>query len=123
VRAIGARPVVLLLPEIWQVDVYNDPALRRRLRAAGAEFRRPQRILRAALEADGVQVIDALPALARASRRGGRVFYPEWRHLNARGHAVVARLLAARLGLGRPEPERQASSSARSVGRRGSGSA
>lgn len=134
-RAIGARPVVLLLPELWQVEVYNDRAWRGRLRAIGAEFRRPQRILRDALEADGVEVIDALPALARASRGGwesGRhTYYREWRHLNARGHAVLADLLAARLGIerdardesgesGEGAPEaRQTSSSESSVGRRG----
>ncbi len=132
-RAIGARPVVLLLPELWQVEVYNDRAWRRRLREVGVEFRRPQRILRDALEADGVEVIDALPALARASRGGwetGRhTYYREWRHLNARGHAVLAELLAARLGIERDGERdargeggasaRQTSSSESSVGRRG----
>ncbi|MEW6269111.1 MAG: SGNH/GDSL hydrolase family protein [Thermodesulfobacteriota bacterium] len=102
-RAIGAQPVVLIIPELWQVEVYNDPALRRRLADAGADFRRPQRVLRAAMEDAGIELIDALPALARASRhlarRGEHTYYSEWRHLNANGHAVLARLLAARLGV------------------------
>ncbi|HEY8515359.1 MAG TPA: SGNH/GDSL hydrolase family protein [Candidatus Binatia bacterium] len=102
-RAIGAEPVVLIIPELWQVEVYNDRELRRRLQESGADFRRPQRVLRAAMEADGIEVIDALPALARASRRlaraGQHTYYPQWRHLNANGHAVLARLLASRLGV------------------------
>jgi hypothetical protein len=102
-RAIEARPVVLLIPELWQVEVYNDRTQRRELEAMGADFRRPQRIFRGVLRDEGVEVIDALPALARAARRsptgGASVYYPEWRHLNARGHAVLARLLAARLGV------------------------
>lgn len=103
VRALGARPAVLLIPELWQVEVYNHPRQRAELRAMGADFRRPQRIFRAALERAGVPVIDALPALARAARHsplgGAAVFYPQWRHLNATGHEVIARLLAARLGV------------------------
>jgi hypothetical protein len=104
-RAIGARPVVLILPELWQVDVANRPDWRRALRVAGADWRRPQRVLSRALEAEGVEVVDALPALARASRRARsqeeHTYYRAWRHLTARGHRTVARLLASRLDLPR----------------------
>jgi len=114
-RAIGAQPVVLLIPELWQIEVYNDRAQRDRLRAVGADFRRPQRVFRDVLRGEGVAVVDALPALARAARHspagGASVYYPEWRHLNARGHDVVARLLAARLGI-RRHPGRAASGGA-----------
>jgi hypothetical protein len=102
-RAIGAQPVVLLIPELWQVEVYNHREQREALAAMGADFRRPQRIFRAALRREGVTVIDALPALAHAARHSeigsASVYYPQWRHLNAGGHTVVARLLAARLGI------------------------
>jgi hypothetical protein len=100
-RAIGGRPVVLILPELWQVDVANNAGWRRRLRERGADWRRPQRFLRRALESDSVEVIDALPALARASRgaetQEEHTYYRAWRHLTAQGHRTVARLLAGRL--------------------------
>lgn len=103
-RAIGAAPVVLILPELWQVDVFADPRRREALRRVGADFQRPQRFFTTLLEDQGVQVIDALPALGRATRAslasdGPHTYYREWRHLNAFGHAVVADLLGARLGI------------------------
>jgi len=108
-RAIGARPVVLLVPDLWQVDVANRPDWRRELRAAGADWRRPQRRLTQALEGRGIEVIDALPALARASRHARvgdeHTYYRGWRHLTARGHRTLARLLAPRLGVATPRGE------------------
>ena len=103
-RAIGAEPVVLILPELWQVEIFADPARREALRRLGADFQRPQRVFTSLLRQQGVQVIDALPALGRATRAsaaagGPHTYYPEWRHLNAYGHAVVADLLGARLGV------------------------
>lgn len=103
-RALGAEPVVLILPELGQVDAYGDPVRRAALRDAGADFQQPQRFFTTLLEQQGVQVIDALPALGRATRAsraagGPHTFYPEWRHLTAFGHAVVADLLGARLGV------------------------
>jgi len=108
VRAIGAEPVVLILPEAWQVGVAQRPEWRERLRTLGADWRRPQKILAGTLGATGVPVIDALPALAHATR--GRdperadahpTYYRRARHLNAHGHAVVAKLLEKRLRLRR----------------------
>lgn len=116
IRAIGAEPVVLIIPEIGQVDVFADAERRAATAAAGVDFRRPQRVFSAALESDGVQVIDALPALGRATRAsraagGSGTYYREWRHLNALGHAVIADLLAARLGVKR-RPARATSAAA-----------
>ena len=106
VRAMGATPVVLMIPDLWQVEVFGDPHRRAALWQAGGSLQRPQRYFTALLEEQGVQVIDALPPLARATRasgtRGGpHTYYPEWRHLNAFGHAIVADLLRARLGIKR----------------------
>jgi hypothetical protein len=116
VRAIGAEPVVLIIPELWQVEVFNDPERRAALAVIGADFRRPQRVFGALLRADGATVIDALPALARATRKsraagGPHTYYPQWRHLNAHGHAVIAELLGARLGVNR-RPRRAGSAGA-----------
>lgn len=121
-RAIGAEPVVLILPEIGQVEAFADPARRAALRQAGADFQRPQRVFTALLEQQGVQVIDALPALGRATRAsrstgGPHTYYPEWRHLNAFGHAVVADLLGTRLGI-KHRRGRAASAGAASAGLR-----
>jgi hypothetical protein len=106
-RAIGARPVVLILPELWQIEVANQPARRERLRAIGVQWRRPQQVFARVLGEAGVEVIDALPTLARASeggfRSGDHTYYRRGRHLNARGHEVIARLLRARLGLRHPD--------------------
>jgi lysophospholipase L1-like esterase len=121
-RAIGAEPVVLILPDVGQVEAFADPARRAALRRAGADFQRPQRVFSALLAEQGVQVIDALPALGRATRTrlaggGPHTFYPEWRHLTALGHAVIADLLAARLVVKR-RPGRAASDGAASAGLR-----
>jgi lysophospholipase L1-like esterase len=103
-RALGAEPVILLLPESWQVGVAQRPRWRAQLRARGADWRRPQKVLRRALAPEGVRIIDALPALVRATRDGETAdatptYYRRWRHLNAHGHAVIADLLERRLGL------------------------
>jgi len=120
-RAIGARPIVLILPELWQVDVASRADWRARLRELGADWRRPQRVLRRALADRGVEVIDALPALARASRHARtqeeHTYYRGWRHLTALGHRTVARLLASRLDIAtRPAREDAPSAGASAVG-------
>ncbi len=103
VRASGARPLVMLIPELWQVDVAVRPQWRSELAERRADWRRPQRVLRRALREDGVETIDLLPTLARAAREspdgGPHVFLRQWRHLDRRGHEVVARRLGASLGI------------------------
>lgn len=99
-RAIGAVPVVVLLPDRWQVEAANDPAWRDELRELGIDWRRPQKFLRRALAAEDVDLVDALQPLARVSRgRPGRerTYYPRWRHLTVVGHRVIADLLRPRL--------------------------
>lgn len=109
-RDSGARPIVLLLPELWQVDIAIRPAWRADLRARGIDWQRPQRFLRRGLAGLRVEIVDALPALARASRRspdgGPHTFRRQWRHLDPNGHRVVARVLGARLGLAAIAPPR-----------------
>ncbi|MBM4265287.1 MAG: hypothetical protein FJ144_01525 [Deltaproteobacteria bacterium] len=99
-REMGAVPVVLILPEHWQVEAAADPEWRAELRALGIDWRRPQKRLRRELEAAGLVVVDALQPLARVSReRPGRdsTFYPRWKHLTTVGHRVIADLLEPRV--------------------------
>jgi len=99
-RAIGAEPVVLILPDAWQVEVSNDPKWREELRTRGIDWRRPQKVLSHALETENIAVIDAMQPLARVSRgRPGRerTYYPRWKHLTVVGHRAIADLLRVRL--------------------------
>ncbi len=100
VRATGAEPLVLLLPERWQVEAAGNAAWRDELRQSAIDWRRPQKVMRRSLEADGIPVLDALLPLARVSRGpsgGDRTYYPRWGHLTAVGHRAVADLLRPRL--------------------------
>ena len=97
--ARGAKTIFLILPESWQVEAANDPRWRTELRQRSVDWRRPQKVLRKTLEASGYTVVDALPALARASRPPGSaaVYYPGWKHLTVAGHEVMAELLSPRI--------------------------
>lgn len=89
----GAQPVVLLLPDVWQVEAALDPAWQNELRASSIDWRRPQSFIRDRLESASVPVLSALQPLAEAASGGAIVFYPRWRHLTALGHRVVAEQL------------------------------
>lgn len=107
VRAEGAQPLVLLLPEHWQVEASNEPAWREELRAHGIDWRRPQKYLRRVLEAENVAVVDALQPLGRVSRGlpgRERTFYPRWKHLTVVGHRAIADLLRPRVRALSPSP-------------------
>lgn len=100
VRDAGGVPLLVILPEHWQVEASNEPAWRAELREHGIDWRRPQKFLRRVLEAEGADVIDATQALGRVSRgRPGpeRTFYPRWKHLTVVGHEAIADLLRPRI--------------------------
>lgn len=100
VRAVGGQPLILILPEHWQVEASNEPAWREELRAHGIDWRRPQKYLRRVLEAENIAVVDALQPLGRVSRgQPGRerTFYPRWKHLTVVGHRAIADLLRPRV--------------------------
>ncbi len=91
---IGARTLIALIPDQVQVDtdasvVGLEPAdydVQSRIQEIGAEL--------------AIPVIDLGPALRSERERAGEpLYYPKDRHLNARGHAVVARALRASLEL------------------------
>jgi hypothetical protein len=85
----GARLIVLVIPDEYQVDADVAAA------AAGAEGRpladydleRPQRELVRALAADGIEVVDLLPAFRAQAER---LYVPRDTHWNRAGHALAA---------------------------------
>ncbi|MDG2303696.1 MAG: SGNH/GDSL hydrolase family protein [Candidatus Binatia bacterium] len=102
-RAMGAEPIVLILPDPWQVEASNDPEWRAELRENGIDWRRPQKVLRRALEAEDIPTIDATQLLGRESRGHTgreRTYYPRWKHLTVVGHQAIADALRPRLALG-----------------------
>jgi hypothetical protein len=81
-RALGVRPLFVLIPSWAQVHTGRDDA-------AGA---RDALVAGLARELD-VPLVAPLAALAAAARAGGRVYYPRDRHMTVDGHRVVARVL------------------------------
>ena len=98
VEATGARCVIMLIPDQYQVDGNLVDEI---LRAEGSSLEdydldRPQRELSAVLEAAGVEVLDLLPEFRRAARHGA-LYRPRDTHWNSRGNRVAADALAERL--------------------------
>jgi hypothetical protein len=98
VEATGARFIVMIIPDQYQVD---DELVDEILRSEGRSLEdydldRPQRELSAVLGAAGVQVLDLLPEL-RCAARIGAVYRPRDTHWNDRGNRVAADALAERL--------------------------
>ncbi|MFQ5512792.1 MAG: SGNH/GDSL hydrolase family protein [Myxococcota bacterium] len=91
-RGAGARTLLVLIPDQVQVEPGIWPAGLRR------EDYEVQERMQAFAAAQGIPVIDLLPAL-RAERGRSRVplYYRKDRHLNARGHEVAARTILAGL--------------------------
>ncbi len=95
VEATGARFVVMLIPDQYQVD---DSLVDEVLRHDGGsrddyDFERPQRVLGDALDASGIQVLDLLPVF-RAAAAGGALYRPRDTHWNRRGNELAAAVLA-----------------------------
>jgi lysophospholipase L1-like esterase len=93
--SVGAPAVVLVIPEIAQVE----PSQRARtmadyrFREDEVDWERPQRELLAQAIGAGVQVIDVLPAFRDRADRDG-LYLPIDEHFSALGHRVTAELLA-----------------------------
>ena len=92
----GSRFLVVLIPDEVQV---ND-ALRAEVTLASGEaaadfdFERPNRLLRERLSADGIAVVDLLPAF-RSAARATRLYKPRDTHWNSAGNRLAAREIAA----------------------------
>jgi hypothetical protein len=94
VEATGARFVVMLIPDQYQVD---DSLVDEIFRHDGGsrddyDFSRPQRVLREALEAANIEVLDLLPVF-RAAAAGGALYRPRDTHWNRRGNEIAAAVL------------------------------
>lgn len=101
VEAAGARCIIMIIPDQYQVDGrLVDEILRAEGRSlADYDLDRPQRALAATLEAAGVEVLDLLPEFRRAARDGA-LYRPRDTHWNGRGNRLAADALAERLLVG-----------------------
>ncbi|HYM10508.1 MAG TPA: WecB/TagA/CpsF family glycosyltransferase [Bryobacterales bacterium] len=105
-NARGMRLIVVLMPERAQVEAEAGERLAAELARAGSPFdaRLPNRRMKELCAAAGVEVIDLLEAL-----HGPGLYFPQDGHWTARGNALAARALAARLRAEAPPSEQRAS--------------
>ncbi|MEO8449054.1 MAG: hypothetical protein ABI647_04645 [Gemmatimonadota bacterium] len=95
-----ARPTVfVLIPAAFQTEPTVFAAYMRGLRidSSTVDLDQPTNRLSAALRADGLCVIDALPAFRDEAARGRRMFGSVDRHLSPDGNVVLARMVAPAL--------------------------
>jgi hypothetical protein len=87
---------VVLAPGQFQVDADLRARLvsKFELDINDYDFERPQRVLRASLEARGVPVLDLLPAF-RLQEENEQLYLPRDTHWNEKGNALAARQLFA----------------------------
>jgi hypothetical protein len=98
-NAHGVPTSFVLLPVPMQVE---PETFRRQIEGFGVELAevdldQPNRLLAAALEERGLDVIDALEVLREAHGRGGKAFGEIDRHLSPTGHRLVAEVVEKRV--------------------------
>jgi lysophospholipase L1-like esterase len=95
-RERGFVVAAVLIPSLVQVDPGAWSAVLAQLGAdtAAHDPAAPTRLLAELLAGRAIPVADAAPALARAIAAGEQPYYPIDRHLTARGHEIVAALVA-----------------------------
>jgi hypothetical protein len=95
VRASGARFVVMLIPDEYQVDpaVFAAAARHAGMAPADYDLDRPQRELARALDARGIPVLDLLGPSRRAAADAS-LYVPRDTHWNTAGHRLAAAELA-----------------------------
>ena len=91
----GGRLVVLAIPDEYQVDadVARQAARAERQALEAYDLDRAQRELGRALEAEGIEWVDLLPAFREQAVRG-RLYVPRDTHWNRAGHRLAAEVLA-----------------------------
>lgn len=95
VRQTGARFVVMVIPDQYQVDqtLVEEVLSSTGSRREEYDFNRPQRVLGGTLESAGVEVLDLLEIFRRASS-GDSLYRPQDTHWNRRGNEMAAESLA-----------------------------
>ncbi len=100
VRRAGAKLVVLIIPDEYQVNphVFRDVAAHANRTEHDYEIDRPQRELTAALAARAIPFVDLLPEF-RASAKGQPLYIPRDTHWNRAGNRLAARELGRALSI------------------------
>jgi hypothetical protein len=93
---VGAAFVVVLIPDEVQVDrgLQEQVARARGWDGARVDFRRPNRLLAEALEAERIAVLDLLPAFEEAGTER-RLYKPRDTHWNRAGNRLAAERIGA----------------------------
>jgi len=101
VRHSGARFVVMLIPDQYQVDqtLVEEVLSSSGSRREDYDFNRPQRVMGRTLESAGIEVLDLLEIFHRASS-GDSLYRPQDTHWNRRGNEMAAESLAGFLTTG-----------------------
>jgi hypothetical protein len=99
VRASGREPIIVIPPNRWRFfasldNVFSVPPSHDRILEGTV----------AALRAEGITVVDILPALREAHRNGIDVFYRDDHHWTARGAEIAAHEVAAAVRMHVPAP-------------------
>ena len=90
-RTIGAKPLVLVIPDKAQVDRAARAAMSEVIRDPAYDPGRPYAGMVAAAEAASLPIVDPLAAMAKVADPGARALYfaKDW-HTNALGNRVLA---------------------------------
>ena len=96
VRSVGARLVVLVIPDELQIE---GELLAEALEHAGIDredidLDRPQRALVRYFDSSEIRYLDVLPAMRRLYAEGVRLYKPRDTHWNEAGNEVAGRALA-----------------------------
>lgn len=96
VTAVGARLVVMVIPDEYQVHDDSRAATMARAgtRAEDFDLTLPQRALGAYLSERDIEYLDLLPAFRTAAEAGERLYKNRDTHWNPAGNALAASLLA-----------------------------
>src|SRR5262249_15633523 len=99
-ESIGAKPIVLVIPDKAQVDPASRAAMAEAIADPAYDPARPYRGMINAAEATGLPVVDPIAALDPASEAGARALYfgKDW-HTNGIGNRVLADRLAQALAM------------------------
>jgi lysophospholipase L1-like esterase len=90
-RANGQRLIIVILPAIYQVynSAWDEYIRALKLDPTRYDLEKPQKVLMEFCKAEGIECVDALPAL-RAGATNAGLYFPVDGHPTAAGHKVIA---------------------------------